>query len=143
MGAISLPALGGLEKALRWGSKLQKPPQPWFLTGSWVECNGINDQLISSMACLCVLTVFIKSSLKRHFAEDRPLLCQRARVKVRGDFPEYHRGVCIHTSVTGAKLTVHEGVELGGFHKGEFICLFTYTLESVGSLLHPGKCVVS
>lgn len=64
-------------------------------------------------------------------------------MKVRGEFPEYRRGECIHTNVTGAKLTVHKGAELGGFHKGEFICLFTYTLESVGSPLRQGKSVVS
>lgn len=95
------------------------------------------------MAFLYVLTVFIKSSLKRHFAEDRPLLCQRFRVKVSGEFPEYHPGVCTHTSVTGAKPTVREDVELGGFHKGDFICLFTCTLESVGSPLLQGMCVAS
>lgn len=95
------------------------------------------------MAYLYVLTGFIISSLKRCFAEDRPLLCQRARVKVSGEFPECHCGMCIHTNVPGAKLTVHEGVEVGGFHKGDFIRLFTYTLESVGSPLHQGMCVVS
>lgn len=121
LGAISLPALGGLEKALRWGVKTSEVPSALVPHRQLGRCNGINDQLISSMACLYVLTVFISSPLKRHLAEDRPLLCQRARMKVRGEFPEYRRGVCIHTNVTGAKLTVHKGAELGGFHKGEFI----------------------